>query len=191
MTRATFMPAVWRMQRRRQEASRRSLIAIGFLLAGCVGSGEGVPIVVAGDGTAPQDAQEVIALLDGRCAQTCHRGGAAPKGLSLEANRSFSLLVGVPSVEVPGLLRVAPGQAAKSYLVAKIAAVDPRRVGSRMPRGGPTYLSGAQVRAIKRWIDAGATMDWVDADDTEDDVLRVPPPPLDSQLEGDVGGDSS
>jgi len=68
----------------------------------------------------------------------------------------------VSSVEVPSLFRVSPGNAEASYLIVKLSSIDPRRVGSRMPRTGPPYLSSRQIRAIKRWIRAGARQDWVD-----------------------------
>ena len=140
-------------------------LAIVLVLSGCVGSGEGVPILIDDPDAPPQNTQEILGLLDQLCAQACHRGGAAPKGLSLEPGRALQQMVGVASVEAPDLMRVEPGAPERSYLVIKLVASDSRRVGGRMPRGGPTYFTGAQVRALKAWIKAGAAEDWeADAD---------------------------
>jgi hypothetical protein len=145
---------------------RLGVAAVG--LAGCVGTGVGVPIVVLDGSAVPETFAEIqTEIFDTTCAPQCHGGGAASKGLSLEAGRSRENLVGVPSVEVPELLRVAPGQASESYLVAKLTTMDARRIGSRMPRTGPPYLSTAQVHAIERWINAGAAADWVDGEDQD------------------------
>ncbi len=140
-------------------------------MAGCVGSGAGVPDLEEASGAIPASTADILLLLEARCGQQCHRGGAAPKGLSLEPGRALQLLVGVESVEAPGMLRVNPGHPEQSYLISKVAPFDSRRVGSRMPRGGPNYLSNAQVRALKDWIRAGAAPDWQAGQDTED-VLR-------------------
>ena len=48
-----------------------------------------------------------------------------------------------------------------------------------MPRVGPP-LSNAQIRAIERWIRAGATEDWVDSDDLIDAGIFDAAPPYDA-----------
>ena len=152
----------------------------------CVGSGQGVPLPVADSGAVPKTFEEILTmLLEPACVQQCHRGGNAPKGLSLEAHRVISDLVGVPSVEVPSLLRVAPGDPSGSYLITKLVQSDPRRVGSRMPRNGPPFLSNQQILALKQWISAGATDDW-SADDSIDLL-----PPSDATAAADGGPDSA
>ena len=83
----------------------------------------------------------------------CHAGGGAPQGLRLDASNSYAMLVGVPSVEVPGVLRVAPGRPDDSYIVQKIEGHA--AVGARMPYGGP-YLDDATIAVIRQWIAAGA-----------------------------------
>lgn len=83
----------------------------------------------------------------------CHAGGGAPQGLRLDAVNSYAMLVGVPSVEVPSVLRVAAGRPDESYLVQKIEGHA--AVGARMPYGGP-YLDDATVAVIRQWIAAGA-----------------------------------
>lgn len=135
---------------------------MAICLAGaCVGSGEGIPDGAPISTAVPTTYAEIQTLVFGpMCAAQCHRGGAAPKGLSLEAGREIPSMVGVPSVEAPGMLRVAPGSPENSYLVVKLAPTDARRVGSRMPRNGPPFVSDAQLRAIKAWIRTGARDDW-------------------------------
>ncbi len=83
----------------------------------------------------------------------CYAGGAAPQGLKLDAANSFTMLVGVASAEVPALKRVAPGDAANSYLVQKLEGHA--AVGARMPFGGP-YLDTNTIGLIRQWIDNGA-----------------------------------
>jgi hypothetical protein len=150
--------------------NQRSSVCFGAALAlclgaACVGSGLGVPNDEPDPEAVPKTYQEIQSMIfDPMCAAQCHRGGAAPKGLSLEPLRAIKNLVGVESVEVPGLLRVAPGEPEQSYLISKILPADPRRVGSRMPRTGPPFVSTRQINAIKRWIAAGATETWIDRD---------------------------
>ncbi len=133
--------------------------------AACVGSGVGVPNDEPDPEAVPKTYDEIHSMIFGPlCAQQCHRGGAAPKGLSLEPLRAVKNLVNVESVELPAMMRIAPGQPEQSYLIVKLVPADPRRVGSRMPRTGPPYVSNRQIRAVKRWISAGASDDWIDTD---------------------------
>jgi methionine-rich copper-binding protein CopC len=63
------------------------------------------------------------------------------------------LLVNVASAEVPGLLRVNPGNPDASYIVQKLQGNN--AVGARMPFGGP-YLPQDRIDLVRRWISAGA-----------------------------------
>ncbi len=83
----------------------------------------------------------------------CHVGGGAPEGLRLDAANSYNLLVGVPSTEVPSLLRVKPGDPANSYIIQKLQGHA--AVGAQMPLGGP-YLSQDTIAFIQQWIANGA-----------------------------------
>ena len=58
------------------------------------------------------------------------------------------------SAEVPGLLRVNPGNPDQSYLVQKIQGNA--AVGGRMPPDGPPYLTQVQIDLVRGWIAAGA-----------------------------------
>jgi hypothetical protein len=87
----------------------------------------------------------------------CHNGtGTALPGsmnLSDEA-ATFAALVGVASSQQSALLRVAPNDAANSYLIHKIEGAATIS-GSRMPLGGP-FLDAATIDQVRQWIDAGA-----------------------------------
>lgn len=165
-------------------------VAVGLVaavvLTGCVGTGVGVPVPQADSGAVPRTYAEIEqGIFATTCAPQCHQGGAAPKGLSLEPGRALELLVGVPSAEVPDMMRVAPGQPDASYLVVKLVPFDPRRVGARMPRNGPPFLTDAQVRAIRDWIAAGARDDWDASQAPLADALMPPsqPPVIDGETD--------
>jgi hypothetical protein len=83
----------------------------------------------------------------------CHAGAQAPLGLRLDAGASYAMLVSVPSVQVPAVFRVAPGDPDNSYLVHKIEGSA--AVGGRMPLGGPS-LDTTEIDLIRQWIAAGA-----------------------------------
>ncbi len=156
---------------------------LGWAMAGCVGNGVGVPAPPEPGATGPKTWPEIQSqILEPTCAQPCHHGGAAPKGLALDTASAYKMLVGVASSEVPAMLRVAPGKPEDSYLMAKVIGSDPRRVGSRMPRTGPPFLSSAQITSLRHWISAGATTDWKD-EPADAEVLTVPLP--------DAGGEPS
>lgn len=87
----------------------------------------------------------------------CHTsvGRTPAAGLDLTAGSSYSRLVGVSSVERPGVLRVAAGDPDNSYIVHKLEGRSDI-VGVRMPRGTGPYLTDGQMLVIRRWIAQGA-----------------------------------
>ena len=90
-----------------------------------------------------------------RCAHPfCHASGTAPSGMVLEAGVSYSHIVGVRAVGNPAYLRVAPGDADRSYLIRKLRGEGD--AGDRMPLDGPPYLTPDQIAGIAAWINAGA-----------------------------------
>ena len=127
------------------------------LIGGCAGNGEGLdengrPI---GEGPPPGDDDFTViqdTIFTPVCT-VCHSGAQAPQGLRLDEGNSYAMLVDVPSVEVPGFRRVAPGEPDNSYLVQKIEGRA--AVGDRMPLGGPS-LDTEQIDLIRHWIAAGA-----------------------------------
>jgi mono/diheme cytochrome c family protein len=138
----------------------RALIAAGaLLLAACAGNGEGLDSngrpVAPGGGTVPlsADIKSIQANIFTPICSVCHVGGAAPEGLRLDATDSFNLLVGVPSTEVPSLMRVKPGDPDNSYIIQKLEGHA--AVGAQMPLGGP-YLSTDTIGFVRQWIANGA-----------------------------------
>jgi hypothetical protein len=130
-----------------------------LIIGGCAGNGEGldangrpvgettVSIALTADFQSIQD--NVFTPI----CSVCHVGGGAPMGLRLDAANSYNLLVGVPSTEVPTILRVKPGDPDNSYIIQKLEGHA--AVGVRMPFGGP-YLSTDTIAFIRQWITAGA-----------------------------------
>ena len=136
------------------------LVGIGLLLSGCAGSGAGLdangqPLTSGSGGAGPltADFASIQSHVFTPICSVCHVGGGAPQGLRLDATNSYSLLVGVPSTEVPSVLRVKPGDPNNSYLIQKLEGHA--AVGARMPFGGP-YLSADVISTIAQWITNGA-----------------------------------
>jgi hypothetical protein len=88
---------------------------------------------------------------------SCHTGvgTSLPGSMNLSSvTASRAALVGVASVEQPGVQRVSPSHSASSYLVQKLQG-DPGISGNRMPFGGP-FLDQPTIDVVRQWIDAGA-----------------------------------
>jgi hypothetical protein len=129
--------------------------------AGCAGNGQGLdqngqPISAGGSSGGPvtADFQSIQDNVFTPICSKCHIGASAPLGLQLDAAHSYNLLVGVPSVEQPMLLRVKPGDPDDSYMVHKIEGL-PGITGGQMPLG-ETPLPQATIDAIRQWITNGA-----------------------------------
>jgi len=128
--------------------------------AGCAGNGQGLdqngqPISTGGTGgPITADFQSIQNNVFTPICSKCHIGGSAPEGLQLDAAHSYNLLVGVPSVEQPSLLRVKPSDPDSSYMVHKIEGL-PGITGGQMPLG-ETPLPQATIDAIRQWITNGA-----------------------------------
>jgi hypothetical protein len=133
------------------------LPGLALFLAGCTaGNGEGLdangqPIPI--NPPVVSDFQEIQDTVFTPICTQCHIGTNAPLGLRLDAANSYALLVNVASGEVPGLLRVNPGNANQSYLVQKILGTA--SVGARMPLG-QAALPQDRIDLIVRWVTAGA-----------------------------------
>jgi hypothetical protein len=84
----------------------------------------------------------------------CHSGASASNGLSLDADRSYGLLINRPSSQQPRYLLVKPGKPDESYLILKLEG-GPGIVGKQMPLD-PPRLSQETVNAIRLWILEGA-----------------------------------
>ena len=86
----------------------------------------------------------------------CHDPLGQQSQMVLTAGRAYESTVGVSSVEMPQLRRVAPNDPANSYLYRKITGAG--ITGDRMPQGRPP-LSDAQIRLVRDWIRRGAPND--------------------------------
>jgi hypothetical protein len=136
---------------------RAGACSIAVLVAACAGDGDGLD-----ENGRPLEGGEEVLLPELSSIQsnvftpictTCHAGSAAPLGLRLEADAAFAMLVNAPSAEVPGLLRVAPGNPDASYLIQKLEGTA--AVGERMPLNGPP-LPPETIAVIRQWITDGA-----------------------------------
>jgi hypothetical protein len=106
-----------------------------------------------GDATVvnPSFAHDIQPIFTARCALAgCH---ITPTDANLhlvlkDAPTSYAHLVNVQSEEFPSAVRVAPGNSAVSYLMAKLDAGE-------MPKQGPMLSQGTRD-TIRNWIDLGA-----------------------------------
>jgi hypothetical protein len=139
-------------------------VSAALTLGGCAGDGTGLdangrPVQ---PGAPASDFQEIQDTIFTPICSVCHAGANAPQGLRLDAGNSYALLVNVASAEVPGTMRVNPGNPNASYLVQKIEGTA--AVGVRMPANGPPYLPQDRVDLVRRWIAAGAPVAAAPAD---------------------------
>lgn len=88
---------------------------------------------------------------------SCHTstGRNPAAGLNLSHDTAYDHLINIAARGKPGVMRVTPGSPDASYLVHKLAGT-PAIAGSRMPAGGPPYLTDGQILIIRRWIAVGA-----------------------------------
>jgi len=107
------------------------------------------------------------AVLDGSCGG-CHGGSGGLSGLG-DCNTAIANLVDMPSVRLPTMDRIEPGDSANSFLVHKLEGTQGafnamctggggNPCGFQMPLGGP-FLAQHIIDSLKAWIDAGATND--------------------------------
>jgi len=93
-------------------------------------------------------------------APSCHGAGAG--GLTLAPGSTYANLVGAPPAnevaQGAGLLRVAPGDPDRSFLLAKLEGHLRDGEGARMPLYGAP-LPAAKIARVRRWIEAGAPPD--------------------------------
>jgi hypothetical protein len=86
----------------------------------------------------------------------CHDTLGRQQGQILVAGRAYAMIVNVPSVENPSLVRISPGDPANSYMYRKI--VGSGITGDRMPQALPP-LPDAQIKLMRDWIRRGAPND--------------------------------
>jgi len=102
--------------------------------------------------------QQRIFGYHGCAVSSCH-GPLAQGNLDLRDGAAYGSLVGVPAVNPvaarAGKLRVAPGNAAASFLSQKLHGTLATGEGARMPYVG-TSLTPAELAFVDAWITAGA-----------------------------------
>lgn len=127
---------------------------------GNVGTSAKDNLTVSNSGSPPPPAatlSQLQAQIFGPICSGCHSGvGTTLPGVQnlTSAAATHASLVGVASIEQPGLDRVKAGDPTNSYVIHKLEGAA-GITGSRMPLGGP-YLSQAQIDQISSWITAGA-----------------------------------
>lgn len=131
-------------------------LAAALLVYGCAGDG---PPPTGGGGVYDTIQTEIF---NRSCLSAgCHNGVNQAGGLNLSAGASYDNLVGVlsqnPVAAGRGLLRVAPFDPDRSFLVIKLTAPGAGE-GSRMPQGA-NPLPASNVGMIRDWIAAGAPRD--------------------------------
>jgi hypothetical protein len=99
--------------------------------------------------------RDVKPILDQECVN-CHGQKKTKADLDVSGDNALKNLLNVPSNEVPGIVRVKPGDPEQSYLWLKL---DHRaQKGSGMPKSFifSTRLHQDQLDLIKAWIAGGA-----------------------------------
>jgi hypothetical protein len=142
-------------------------LSLGLLLVGAAGCGSddatcAPPPDVAAVG--PVTAENVTSILERSCALGgCHLGAPGSAGLVLGRTTAEwrAAMVSVPSRQNPALPLIAPGDPARSWLVAKIYGAfcdapcdQPGGCGGAMPPG--VKLSDVERATIVAWIADGA-----------------------------------
>lgn len=136
----------------RRAVPRLFVSVTSCLLAAC-GSGDGFVGSGGAVGTLEPSFDSIQANIFEQVCEHCHAGANAPAGLRLDAANSYAMLVGVASVERPGILRIAPGDPSNSYLIQKLEGTA--AVGERMPAGLPP-LPQSDINVVRQWITDGA-----------------------------------
>lgn len=96
--------------------------------------------------------RQVQGTIDQTCASgdNCHLGGSG--GMALSVGNEFGPMIGVPSSEMPAMLRVAPGDPLHSYVYLKL-----RCEGGIQQSCMPLGISDPSLaRVFHDWIEAGA-----------------------------------
>jgi len=114
-----------------------------------------IVFAVAQTGSPVSYARDVEPIFLAECSD-CHSADKPKKGLDLSAGKGQGNLVDRPSQEVKEILLVKAGNAAGSYLWAKLNHTTSE--GKGMPRTmfGSKKLPQEQLDLIERWIKDGA-----------------------------------
>ncbi len=113
-------------------------------------------LIAAGAAAEVSFSEALVPVLKKRCA-ICHLTGQEAGGMALHPRAAYGSLVGVASVQVPGMQRVAPGSPQDSYLLHKLEGthLDAGGTGLRMPFN-ESPLDPETIGRFRDWIAAGA-----------------------------------
>jgi hypothetical protein len=129
-------------------------VVIALALFGC---GDKDTDTVDETAAGPVEYAEIETLFARNCTTAgCHGGPELQTGLDLSAGVAYGLLVDEPSVELPSMVRVSPGDPAASYLFHKLSGTqeDVGGSGDVMPPG--FGLATNDIALVERWIAEGA-----------------------------------
>jgi hypothetical protein len=131
-----------------------SLAAVVLAASGC--PGDGSALGGGGIGGIEPTLSSIQEHVFGAVCVNCHVAGGPGSFMLLdtEAN-SYKSLVDVPSLELPELDRVEPGDPEASYVVHKIEG-RPTIIGDPMPPPPESRLAPDEIAAIREWIENGA-----------------------------------
>lgn len=131
----------------------RHVIVIALAAFGLGCGAAHLPELAEGQPVSYRDHVEPLVLE--RCL-SCHTIDEPKAELVLEPGRGYDRLVGKPSVQVPSLQLVAPGDPAGSYLWRKLDGTA--SVGEGMPRTlfGARRLPDRELERFRIWIEDGA-----------------------------------
>jgi hypothetical protein len=131
-------------------------LALSLLAAGLVAASAGCGGGETAEAIPPRLSAIETEIFAHNCTlSSCHGAVSPQEGMSLVAP-THATLTSVPSTEVPGMVRIAPGDPDGSYLLQKISSATPID-GVRMPPDQP--LPDSKIEAIRLWIAAGAQDD--------------------------------
>jgi hypothetical protein len=137
---------------------RFCLWALFCLGLGC-SEGSHAPSIPSPDGQNEKSllthAGDIQPIWDQSCTSGCHPGNDSM--LSLEPDYAWKTMVGIPSVEVPLMDRVEPGEPDQSYLVHKIedTHLNVGGMGFAMPNFSD-LLAEEEIQNVRDWITQGA-----------------------------------
>ncbi len=131
-------------------------ILTAFVFFAACGGDDGTSPDTGNSDNPPTLSADVQPILTANCTTGCHGGSQPILGQNLSEGQTRATTVNVPSVELPTMDRIEPGDPENSYLFHKISGTQASvgGTGERMPIGGE--LSTAQIEIIRAWIADGA-----------------------------------
>jgi hypothetical protein len=116
------------------------------------------PRVSRADAASGTFAEVAERILVPRCASaSCHGGAPPPASPQLDEAGAFAATVGIPSLQLPSMMLVEPGDPERSYLVLKLRGTHGAAGGGggRMPLADAP-LDDADEAIVESWIQGGA-----------------------------------